>query len=341
MQPAADSLLNTRQGLTRCMCALGILLCFAICGAGQPSPSPQPTPFSGGTPNEQAKLAGERPKLDSLIQITLRTSRPQISAGSGFGIVADIQNKSDQSVYLLPKYLTMTPPPEIEAGGSTVWWALMPPQDGEQMNYERIIHLGPGGQTTAFWSGYQPAHKQAHWWEQTFKLLFFPPGEYTIKVVGSYWTDLDSADKKLANYRTETADIKVLVAAPQWVILIGSVIGGLIAYFLLPTVRLNPRRIELLGLGTAVLFSAIVTILLARLSETQFLIRVTINDFWGAIAIGFIACASGTSILQKFLGKRGITNQKKPGGAGWWLRRKRRSQRRKKALEKQERPATE
>ena len=43
------------------------------------------------------------------------------------------------------------------------------------------------------------------------------------------------------------------------------------------------------------------TVLLARLSETQFLIRVSINDFWGAIAIGFVADLLGIKILQKIL----------------------------------------
>ena len=44
----------------------------------------------------------------------------------------------------------------------------------------------------------------------------------------------------------------------------------------------------------------IVTILLARLSQSQFIISVTVNDFWGAVAVGFIIAASGPTILQKF-----------------------------------------
>ena len=91
-----------------------------------------------------------------------------------------------------------------------------------------------------------------------------------------------------------------MVVAPQWVILFGAVVGGLVAYFLLPNIRLKPNKIEVLGLLTAALLSSIVTILLARLSETQFLIRITINDFWGAIAMGFVASLSGTSILKRF-----------------------------------------
>jgi hypothetical protein len=53
--------------------------------------------------------------------------------------------------------------------------------------------------------------------------------------------------------------------------------------------------------------SIIVTILLARLSDSQFIIRVTVSDLWGAIAVGFIGAASGPSILQKFINLFGGT----------------------------------
>jgi hypothetical protein len=49
------------------------------------------------------------------------------------------------------------------------------------------------------------------------------------------------------------------------------------------------------------LLSAIVTILLARVSETQFLIRITVSDFWGAIAVGFIANYIGAKIFERII----------------------------------------
>jgi len=51
----------------------------------------------------------------------------------------------------------------------------------------------------------------------------------------------------------------------------------------------------------AVLLSAIVTILLARISETQFLIRVTVADLWGAVAIGFVANYLGAELIKKMI----------------------------------------
>ena len=58
---------------------------------------------------------------------------------------------------------------------------------------------------------------------------------------------------------------------------------------------------EFAGIGGAVLLSTMITILLSRISETQFLIKVTITDVWGAIAIGFIANYGGAKALDKIL----------------------------------------
>jgi hypothetical protein len=240
------------------------------------------------------------------LEIKISSSRPQVPAGSGFGIAADITNKSNTTLFLNPKYFTMTPPPEIDPGAPADWAPLIPggPLVDPNNPYDKVIALGPGASTTAFWAGGSPSATPnestlAPIWREV-SLLNFPPGEYTIRIVGMYWRDADSARTKSLSYQTETASLKVIVVAPQWVILCGAILGGIIAYFLLPNIRLRPNRFDLFGLFTAALLSAIVTILLSRLSETQFLIRVSINDFWGAIAIGFIVSASGTSILTRF-----------------------------------------
>jgi hypothetical protein len=57
----------------------------------------------------------------------------------------------------------------------------------------------------------------------------------------------------------------------------------------------------MVGILGAALLSIIVTILLARLSETQFLIRITVADFWGAVAIGFVANYAGAEVLNKII----------------------------------------
>jgi hypothetical protein len=151
--------------------------------------------------------------------------------------------------------------------------------------------------------------------------IFFSPGNYKITTSVKYWTKPDLTED---TYHTATQSVVIPVSAPQSVILIGAALGGLIAYFILPHGRrklielpsMNAsdvsaltalerivRRftLEISGIVGSMLLSAIVAILLARLSETQFLIRVTITDFWGAIAIGFVANYAGSKFLERIL----------------------------------------
>jgi hypothetical protein len=246
----------------------------------------------------------DQPKRSQLV-ITLRASRVQVPAGVGFGITADITNKSDTAVFLVPEYVTMTPPPEIDPEPPPqVWFALLPgmqfKDDGEP-NYESVVRLGPGDTTSAFWAGGSIERNVFLRALGELRLINFSPGEYNIKVVALYWPDQESANSRAYNYDTENAEIKLNVIAPQWVIIVGSVIGGLIAYFLLPSARVKTREYNFFGILTAILLSLIVTVLLARVSETQFLVRITVNDVWGAIAIGFIANASGIALLKKYV----------------------------------------
>jgi len=152
--------------------------------------------------------------------------------------------------------------------------------------------------------------------------LFFVPGDYTITVSAKYWIDPEKPaigkNPAIGNYHTQVESKTLTVESPQTVILFGAGLGGLIAYFILPKARqrliesmtkeggsgsFNARAasIDFVGILGAVLLSAIVTILLARISETQFLIRVTVADLWGAVAIGFVANAIGVELIDKFI----------------------------------------
>ena len=296
------------------------------------------------------------------IEITLRGSRLQVVAGSGFGIWADIKNISNGPVFMNPKFFTMTPPSEVSrADGPQDWASVM---SGSFLlwdyhdPYNKVMRLEAQSTTTAFWPGPGYSPRDVSWhkslWESGknwLGLVNFVPGEYTFKVVGAYWSEVEpaaqvfrrvaaasaelvekdarargadaptmekaetaaraardaSAKEEAATvaatgHRSEIAEIKIAVTAPQSIVLVGAGIGGLIAYFLLPNVRLRPHRFAWMDLAAAALLSTIVTILVSRISEAQFPVKISVNDFWGAITMGFIAGASGTAILKKYTG---------------------------------------
>lgn len=261
------------------------------------------------------------------IVITLRASREQPSPGSDFGISADVENISDKAVYLHSQGFTMIAPPELDSEGPQDWFAWLPGpyagidddiHDTTPREYKKVVVIAPHSKLSAFWSGNTQPRNKKPWrhgeWictllgedcDTLLRNINFPPGKYTINVVGSYWESAVDAKSKATQRRTQIASIELPIVAPQATIIFGAALGGLFAYLIvvLPTRTgsLGPLRVlRVVGeLITSVLLAVIVTILLARLSESQFLIKVSINDFWGAITIGFIATAAGPTVLRK------------------------------------------
>lgn len=289
--------------------------------------------------------AQNQPDRSSMIELKVETSKPRQTAGTGLGVTADIKNVSDSKIYLYEKRITMTLPPELEGPfrGIRGWWAFFPSVWKESYErYDNVIALQPGDTYKVFWEKRPVTHGRKEASETQTSILknvidtirselnfiFFTPGEYKISVLAHYWTDPSFPED---DYRIVSESITLQVAAPQSVILLGAALGGLIAYFILPHARRRFirtessaaggksfffKRISKEGIGIlgAILLSAMVTILLSRISETQFVIRVTVNDFWGAVAIGFVANYAGTKILDKIIPAPTKTSasQKKP-----------------------------
>jgi hypothetical protein len=256
------------------------------------------------------------------LKITLKASRDQAIAGSDFGITAQIENTSDKAVYIAPASFAMTAPPELDSEGPRDWLAFFPgvlTVSGQPYD-DTVIVIEPGSNISAFWSG-NIQHSQRATPQpgllsffcgrfgidcpELIRGLGFSPGKYTLTIVGSYWDTYEGARNKSIERHTQATELLEQINAPQSVILFGAAIGGAIAFLLLTKVQPSaptgwaPVR-WIPGLLSAVLLSMIVTILLARLAQSQFIISVTVNDFWGAVAVGFVVAASGPTILQKF-----------------------------------------
>jgi hypothetical protein len=255
------------------------------------------------------------------LKITVKASRDQAIAGSDFGITAQIENISDQPVYIAPSSFAMTAPPELDSEGPRDWLAFFPGllTIAGQPYGDTVIVLEPGSNISAFWSGNKPVQSAVAPaglvfnfcnfvgvdCPQLFRGFRFSPGKYTLTIVGSYWDTYEGAKAKSIERHTQATELQEPINAPQSTILFGAAVGGVIAFLLLSKIQpSSPSGWTLVrwipGLLSAVLLSMIVTILLARLAESQFIISVTVNDLWGAVAVGFIITASGPTILQKF-----------------------------------------
>jgi hypothetical protein len=255
----------------------------------------------------------------TLISIEIEPSRPKLEAGEGISIVGTIQNTSQSTVYIRESSLTMTLPVELEGMRSAVYGyaAFFPTEPHEpgkphDQYFSNVIALKPGDNYAANWTSVRFTKKTEGSTPYVLRQIatqlqyvFFYPGDYKILVTAKYWTD-----PKLPpdGYRTFTKSAKIAVGAPLFVILIGAALGGLIAYIILPKRRhggsqewpevLGRHSIGVIG---AILLSVIITIMLSRIAETQFVISVTVNDVWGAIVIGFFAQYGGMKVLENLL----------------------------------------
>ena len=247
------------------------------------------------------------------IKLTLTPSRTQAASDTSFAINAEIENTTSHPIFITPAFFTLTIPPEVDpapnVGNISEWYAFLPGtgENGSESG-KTVVALQPGSRTVAIFS----LPKNPRLLQRFLAGVRLVPGEYKMHVVCAYWATFEDAEKRLPNYSTQVAETTLAVIAPPLAIFTGAAIGGLMAFVLLPALWLPVGKkfeehnwkwkvfIVCRGLAASSLLSIIVTILLSRVSESQFLVRVSIQDFWGAVAIGFIVGASGTSVLQRW-----------------------------------------
>jgi hypothetical protein len=165
----------------------------------------------------------------------------------------------------------------------------------------------------------------SRFWSGLRKVLDFTPGSYSFVLsgkvdpyqltfnaqgqpVGGQWSPLD-------NFSSQTIQLPVGIDQSQ--ILLCAALGGLLAYFVMalrgkgdvtklarmgenPTWdRVRQMSVIVKNAGAAAFLSAAVTIVASRLSETDFPVKVSVNDFWGALTIGFVAYFIGGKFIDK------------------------------------------
>jgi hypothetical protein len=105
--------------------------------------------------NETERITSETALTpERQIEVTLSSSKPQMVAGSAFGINAQIKNLSRTIVYIIPRYVTLSAPPEIAGLTVNFWAIIMAPghknAGKEEFQYDRIVEIAPGDRMTAY-----------------------------------------------------------------------------------------------------------------------------------------------------------------------------------------------
>jgi hypothetical protein len=166
--------------------------------------------------------------------------------------------------------------------------------------------------------------------------LAFVPGNYAFVVVGKAYRNVNGAME--TTYHTYTDQVKLHVGLTQIDAMLAAMLGGVLGYLVVglreggdfskytflggQTRRpdgtsaglfavFKPWLIVGRSLISAALVSAVVTILLSRISDTQFPIKVSVADFWGALTVGFVAFFVGNKLIDRIVGLA-----TKPGNGG-------------------------
>jgi len=189
--------------------------------------------------------------------------------------------------------------------------------------------LQPGDSYRVFWDmtvngcTQQPTVKGRIWedplgWaEDKWQRIAFMPGTYKV------YLDVIAYPDGGKPYRTSTEGRETQVSASQQMVLLGAFIGGLLAYVLKRYYGVDTQLV--LKSGNTLfrkvlpytewfasgLFGAGMTILASRLSDT-FPVKVSANDFWGAITLGFVFQWTGVRLLEKLPGMGPAKNLNPP-----------------------------
>lgn len=243
------------------------------------------------------------------IEINVRASGRQIAPGDPGGARADITNKSAVPVYLRAADVQFVFELETYQGHQKSFWCSC---DGWFPNATReskvddpmkeVICLKPGGTSTVFPACATSCGPVPWYWE--YRFLNFVPGTYPITVDAKYWENRSFADDQ---YQMAIGSTNADYAAPRGVVLSGAIVGAIL-FTLLSLFRAREGSVDIakagkqvLALGGAVLLSLIITILLSRVEAAESLIKVNISDFWGGIAVGFLANYGGFALLNKMV----------------------------------------
>jgi hypothetical protein len=274
------------------------------------------------------------------LEITLEPSRSQPTAGSGGIMIGTVKNTSQVPVLICEHTTTLTAPNELnQVNYPSFDYATFTALGNGRPDYKSVLILGPGQSTHAFWNFNQSYAHSNNWYAQTdgsplwtqikteFGYMFFQPGVYKFSVQAKFWPlprgrtltkeALENANYDVPGYQNAVTAIAIPVSAPITVVLIGAALGGLLAFLLREFAGVSGRGPQsqlaffqgwvrvAAGIShaiAAILLACIIVILFSRLAGTDFPIKVSVSDLWGAIGIGFVGTYSGTSILTRLLG---------------------------------------
>ena len=263
---------------------------------------------SAATTNGQSgapanSTSGAKPDTGAreLLKVTIGSSRTSVTRDGSYGIFADLENVSSDVVTISPGETMLVVQPEVSQPNACVQaeigiFPAQPKSSAQPAATE--IHIQPSDNANCPQSGMRD-------------FLGFVPGDYAFTVEGIAYAATAAGQPPMAHTYTETTTLRVSIS--QLWTAVAAFLGALFAYLVValqPGHDFDRWRPELTVVGrakvagvlirnafSAGLLGSAVTIVASRLSDTQFPVKVSVNDFWGALTIGFVAYFIGNKFI--------------------------------------------
>jgi hypothetical protein len=278
------------------------------------------TPATAGVkPNNALDNNAEK----QFVKVTIATSRPEVTRNHAWGLTADVRNTSSEQITILAKEVSLVMQPEATQDTQcfAAYESFLPnttssPQTASSQQTDSQITLQPGEHYMFFWSGVDLVTENASACQlgrfgKLAETLNFIPGPYTFAVVGKLHSLRDSS----GGYHTFAEAVAVRLGIEQLTIMLFAGIGAILAYLVValqtdgdvdklrsasePRLRVTASLAILRNIGSAFLLGAVLAIVANRLSDTQFPVKVSVNDVWGALTVGFVFYFIGNKLIDK------------------------------------------
>jgi hypothetical protein len=296
---------------------------------------PTSTPAGKGTTSPGTGPGDGSAIQKQLVKVVITTSRPEITRDHAWGLSADITNVSTEAMTLNADQVQLVMEPEATKGTdcNSAYGSFLPNTDGAPKQSadtggsngasketaagsDRQVILQPGEHYMFFWNGVDVLHGQSSsecqlgFWGRLAETLNFIPGTYTFVVDGKLHLS-NSVD----TYHTFAEAVTVKISIPQLTILLFAGLGSILAY-LVVNLQVNgdvnqvwtatTKKATIIaslvvsrGMCSAFLLGSILSVVANRLSDTQFPVKVSVNDVWGSITVGFVFFFIGNKVLDK------------------------------------------
>ncbi len=250
-----------------------------------------------------------------MVKVVVSTSRPEVTRSHAWGLAADITNISPEAIVIHAHDLQLIVQPEVAQTKLCTQSSMSFLPIWQGGNDSQIV-LQAGEHYMFFWTGEDASLANLSpcslgRWQKLGEVLNFVPGPYTFAVLGK----VRPIQEPEGSYHTFAEAVTVKISITQMSIMFFAGIGAFLAYCVVCLQdggdfdRIHKAQsgrdaaagwfVLLRNAFSAGLLGAVLAVVASRLSDTQFPVKVSVNDIWGALTIGFVSYFVGNGFINK------------------------------------------